>query len=805
MNNVWQDLRYGLRMLYKNRGFTAVALLALALGIGANSAIFSVVNSVLLRPLPYRDPQRLIMIWENYQQRGGPEREWASPADFRDFRDQTQSFEHIAALLGWGPTLTGQDEPEDLQGAAVSYDSFAMLGVEPALGRSFRADDDQPGADRVVVLSHQLWQRRFSADPSIVGRNVTLSGESYTVIGVMPRGLSFPILNNTEVWRTISPLLAANSGCDRGCVILRIIAKLKPAVTIEAARAEMSGLTQQIAERYPDTNKGVGAMLVPLHEQLVGDVRPAMLVLLGAVGLVLLIACANVANLLLARAAAREKEVAIRAALGASRARLIRQHLTESLVLAVIGGALGLLIAFWMVDLLVSFAPKGTPRLDEIAIDRSILAFTFGIAVLTGLTFGLAPALLSSRTNFNSALKEGGRDTSATSRGARLRSALVVSEVALALMLLVGAGLLIKSFVNLQRVDPGFNPTSALRVDVTLPRTRYPERNQSAAFYKQLLERVAALPGVQSAGAVSSLPLSGGGTDSDFGIEGRPPAEPGHPQVAWYSSVTPDYFRAMGIRLLRGREFTEADNAAAPKAVLISESMARRYFPDEDPLAKRLVFGKDAREIVGIISDVKFFGLNLDARPSMYFPHAQAPARVMSLVVRTQGEPLMLAAVIRGQVSALDRDLAVSSVMTMGELVGRSLAEPRFVLLLLGAFAAVAMLLSAIGVYGVVSYSVTQRSHEIGVRMALGAQMSDVLKLVVGQGMSMVLGGVGLGLIAAFALSRVMESLLFGVSATDLPTFAATSLILAGVALGACFVPARRATRVDPMESLRYE
>ena len=805
MNKVWQDLRYGLRMLYKNRGFTAVALLALALGIGANSAIFSVVNSVLLRPLPYRDAQRLIMIWENYQQRGGPEREWASPADFRDFRDQAQSFEHIAALLGWGPTLTGQDEPEDLQGAAVSHDTFAMLGVEPALGRSFRPDDDQPGADRVVVLSHQLWQRRFSADPSIIGRNVTLSGDSYTVIGVMPRGLSFPILNNTEVWRTISPLLAANSGCDRGCVILRIIAKLKPAVTIEAARAEMNALTQQIAERYPDYNKGIGATLVPLHEQLVGDVRPAMLVLLGAVGLVLLIACANVANLLLARAAAREKEVAIRAALGASRARLIRQHLTESLVLAVIGGALGLLIAFWMVDLLVSFAPKGTPRLEEIAIDRSVLAFSFGIAVLTGIAFGLAPALLSSRTNFNSALKEGGRDTSATSRGARLRGALVVSEVALALMLLVGAGLLIKSFVILQRVDPGFNPKSVLRVDVTLPRTRYPDRNQSAAFYKQLLERVARLPGVQSAGAVSSLPLSGGGTDSDFAIEGRPPAEPGHPQVAWYSSVTPDYFRAMGIRLLRGREFTEADNPAAPKTVLISESMARRYFPDEEPLGKRLVFGKDAREIVGIISDVKFFGLNLDARPSMYFAHQQNPARGLSLVVRTQGNPLTLATAIRGQVSSLDRDLAVSSIMTMEELVGTSLAEPRFVLLLLGAFAAVALLLSAIGVYGVVSYSVTQRSHEIGVRMALGAQMSDVLKLVVGQGMSLVLGGVGVGLIAAFALSRVMESLLFGVSATDVTTFAATSLILAGVALGACFVPARRATKVDPMESLRYE
>ncbi len=807
MQAFWQDLRYGLRMLYQNRGFTSVALLALALGIGANSAIFSVVNSVLLRPLPYRDPQRLIVIWENYQQRGGPEREWASPADFRDFRDQAQSFEHIAALLGWGPTLTGQDEPEDLQGAAVSHDTFAMLGVEPALGRSFRPDEDQAGAERVAVLSHNLWQRRFGSDPAIVGKNLTLGGESYTVIGVMPRGFSFPILKDTEIWRPITPALAAIPGCDRGCVILRVIAKLNPGVTLEAARAEMTALTSRLAEQYPESNKGVGAALVPLHEQLVGDVRPAMLVLLGAVGLVLLIACANVANLLLARAAARENEVAIRAALGASRSRLIRQHLTESLVLAVIGGAVGLLLAFWIVDLLVSFAPRGTPRLDEIAIDPFVLAFTCGVTLFTGLVFGLAPALLSSRTNFNSALKEGGRDTSATSRGARVRSALVVSEVALALMLLVGAALLIKSFVNLQRVDPGFNPKDVVRVDVGLPRTRYPERNQSATFYKQLLDRVAALPGVQSAGAVSSLPLSGGGTDSDFGIEGRPPAEPGQNPVAWYSSVTPGYFRAMGIRLLRGREFTEADNADAPKIVLISETMARRYFSEEDPVGKRLVFGgaSDLREIVGVISDVKFFGLNLDARPSMYFPHQQNPARGMSLVVRTQGNPLTLATAIRGQVSALDRDLAVSNVMTMEQLVGVSLAEPRFVLLLLGAFAAVAMLLSAIGVYGVVSYSVTQRSHEIGVRMALGAQMSDVLKLVVGQGMTLVLGGVGLGLIAAFALSRVMESLLFGVSATDGTTFAATSVILAGVALGACFVPARRATKVDPMVALRYE
>jgi len=554
MENLFKDLRYGFRMLYKNPGFTVVALLALALGVGANTAIFSVVNSVLLRPLSYSDPARLVMIWENHQQRGGPEREWASPADFRDYQEQTNSFEHITAFLGWGPTLTGQGEPEDLLGAGVSHDTFAMLGIQPALGRTFSEEEDRPGAEKVVVLSNQLWNRRFASDPAIIGKSIALSDESYTVIGVMPRGFTFPILTNAELFRTIKPAIAGLQGCDRGCVILRLIARLKSNVPIEAARAEMNAIAVQTAERYPESNKGVGTTLVPLQEQLVGDVRPAMLVLLGAVGLVLLIACANVANLLLARAATREKEVAIRAALGASRTRLIRQHLTESLTLALIGGTLGLILAFWLVDLLVSFAPKGTPRIGEIAIDPIVLAFTGGIAILTGIAFGLAPALLSSKANLGNALKEGGRDSAVTSRGARIRSALVVFEVALALMLLIGAGLLIKSFVNLQHIDPGFNPRSALRVDVSLPRTRYPARNQPAVFYKQLIERIVALPGVQSVGGISRLPLSGGGTDSEFEIDGRPPSEPGHQMVAWYSSVTPDYFRTMGIRLIKGRE-----------------------------------------------------------------------------------------------------------------------------------------------------------------------------------------------------------------------------------------------------------
>jgi len=806
METLIQDIRYSIRLLYKNPAFTAVAVLALALGIGANSAIFSVVNSVLFRPLPYRDPQRLLMIWENHQERGGPQREWASPADLKDWREQPQSFEHVAGLLGWGPTLTGRDEPEDLQGAAVSYDTFDMLGMAPELGRSFTADDDLPGAERVVVLSHQLWQRRFGSDPAIVGKSLTLGGQSYIVVGVMPRGSVFPILTNSEIFTTAGPILAGLKGCDRGCVILRVIAKLKDGVTFDAARAEMSALAARIAEQYPDSNSGVGTLLVPLHEQIVGDVRLAMLVLLGAVALVLLIACANVANLLLSRAAAREKEVAIRAALGASRARLIRQHLTESLVLAVVGGAFGLLLAFWMLDVLVSFAPKGTPRLEEIGIDTSVLGFTFAVALLTGLAFGVAPALLSSRTNFNSALKEGGRDARASSRGNRVRSVLVVAEVSLALMLLVGAGLLIKSFINLQRVDPGFNARGALRVDLSLPRIRYADRTPTAAFYKRLVDRVRVLPGVDSVGAVSSLPLSGGGTDTSFLIEGQPQPEPNREPVSNYAMVTPDYFRAMGIRLVRGRVITEADNADAPKVAVISESMTRRYFPGEDPLGKGLLFGgKNRREIVGIVSDVKFVGLNLDSRPMMYLSEQQDAARGMSLIVRTSGDPMSLATAVRSEVQTLDKDLAVSNVMPMEQLVSASLAEPRFLLLLLGVFAGSALALSVIGVYGVVSYSVAQRSHEIGVRMALGAQVGDVLKLVLGKGMVLVGVGIAIGLAGAFALSRIMESLLFGVGARDMATFAATALVLAGVALGACFVPARRATKVDPMVALRYE
>jgi putative ABC transport system permease protein len=790
-------------MLITHRVATAIAVITLALGIGANTAIFSVVNSVLLRPLPYPNAGRLMTIWEDHRARSGPEREWTSPTGFEDWRDQAKSFDHVVALQGWGPTLTGQGEPERLVGALVSHDTLATLGVAPALGRAFRPEEDQRGVESVVIISHRLWQRRFGADPSLVGKKISLDGVSREVVGVMPAGLKFPIITNAEVLRPIQTAL--NAGCQRGCYTIRVMARLKAGVSETQARAELNAIASRIGQQFPDTNSKIGATLVPLHEFRVGPVKTQMLALLVAVGFVLLIACANVANLLLARSATREKEIAIRASLGAGRWRIARQLLSESLLLAVIGGSIGLLLAYLLVGLLVGFSPQGTPRLDEIGVDGRALGYAMAITILTGLLFGSAPIWQLFKADLNQSLRDGGKGLQVARSGRRALSALVVAETALALTLLAGAGLLIKSFIRLQRVDPGFNPRNALTAVVTLPQAVYPERNQIAPFYGQLLERVRTLPGVQSAAAVSSLPLAGSDTDAGFVIEGRPAPQPDQQPVAWVSSVSHDYFRTMGMRLVAGREFDERDAENSPKVVIISDAAARRHFPNEDPVGKRIGNGRPDgwREIVGVTADVKHFGLNQDARVSMFFPHTQQPARRMFIVARAAADPLSLSSALRGAVAAIDKNLAVSNISPMEEITAQSIGQERYTLLLLGLFSALALLLAAAGIYGVMSYAVAQRTHEIGVRMAVGAQTRDVLKMVVTQGMVLVSGGVGIGLASSLALTRFIRGLLFGVSATDPMTFAAISILLTAVGLLACYLPARRATKVDPLVALR--
>jgi putative ABC transport system permease protein len=804
METLFKDIRYGFRSLLKRPGFTLIALITLALGIGANTAIFSVVNGVLWRPLPYPAPQQLVMLWTNHQARGGPDREWFAPPELEDWRAQNTVFSHLSALNDWGPTLTGRNEPEPLAGAAVSHDMFEMLGVQPAKGRSFRPEEDQVGAPNVVMLSHDLWQRRFGSDEQIVGKTISLNEENYTVIGVMPARFSFPVINNAQLWRTLRPTI--NPSCQRGCIVLRAIARLKPESSFEQARADISTIAARLAAQYPESNSKVGATLVPLHEQLVGSIKRPLLVLLGAVAFVLLIACANVGNLMLSRAATREREIALRAALGASRGRVVRQLLTESTLLACGGGALGLLLAFWLLRLLVSLSPQGAPRFDEIGIDFSVLGFTFLVAVFTGILFGLVPALQVSKLDLNNSLKDTGKGIPGGSKGRRLRGALVVAEMALALILLIGSGLLIKSFVLLQRVNPGFNPNNLITLRLFLNKTNYPTPAHILNFYAQLLDRMRAVPGTQSVAAISTLPLSGNNTDTSFLIEGRPSPPPNQKPVAWFNLVTRDYFRTMEMKLIKGRLFTDRDDEKSPLVVIISETMAKRYWPNEDPLGKRIGNGPDRwREIVGVVNDVKHFGLDADTPATMYFPEAQVPARALTLVVRTSGDPSAIAPALRAQVWAGDRNLAIANLTTMNDLVSTSITQQKFILWLLGCFAALALILATIGIYGVMSYAVTQRTHEIGIRMALGARVGDVIKLVVRNGLALTLIGVAIGLALAFALTRLMTSLLFGVTPTDGLTFSLVSLALVTVALVACFLPARRASKVDPLVALRYE
>ena len=803
---LWLDLRYGGRMLVKNPGFTLIAVVTLALGIGANTAIFSVVNAVLLRPLPYPEADRLIWLTERQEQI--PTR-WVSYPNFLDWRARNQSFEAIATIRSWPITLTGDGEAQSVASRMVTADYFRVMRIRPLLGRDFSSEEDRFGAPSVTLISYAFWQSQFGGDPEIVGRTITLNNQPFKVVGVMPQ--EFQHQGPSAMWVLTEQYAVPDSGWFRRAdrIVGNVIARLKPGVTIEQARADMKSIEQQLISEYPMQNGGNTIRLVTLQESIVGDSRAPLLLLFAAVGLVLLIACANVANLLLARAATRQKEFAIRAALGASRWRVLRQLLIESVLLGMAGGGLGLLLASWGVDLLIKFAPQDLPRLAGITIGWRVLGFTLALASLTGIVFGLAPAWQSSRTDLQEALKEGGRSVS-DARGGRLRNAFVVTEVALALVLLVGAGLLIKSLARLFSSDSGFNAANVLTMEL-LPREAYPSRPKLMQFHSQLLERISALPGVEAACVGNDdLPGLEPGWQTDINPEingAYQNINPGELINVDWGIITEDYFKAMGIPLKQGRTFSVQEGLQGAAVVLVDEQLARRFWPNGDALGKHIKYDSPTpHEIIGVVGDVRNYGSETPGRIKMYTPFGRWPLPSSTLAVRSTGvDPLNLAAAIKSEVQAINSDVPVSEIATLESLLARRIAPRRFNTWMLGLFAAIALLLAAVGIYGVMSYAVTQRTHEIGIRMALGAETRHVLKLVLGHGMMLVLMGVTIGLAGAFALTRLMSSLLFGVSATDPVTFVAIMTLLAGVALLACYIPARRAAKVDPMVALRYE
>jgi putative ABC transport system permease protein len=809
MDVLLKDLVYSLRMLVKRPGLTLVALIAIALGIGANTAIFSVVNTVLLQPLPYDEPQQLVVLATEQRNQPLDGRGTFSYLDLLDLQQRSNSLEYVAPYQGSGTMLTDNGDDERVLGAAVSADYFPLLRVKPELGRVFTRDEDRPGAPAVIVLSHALWQRRFGGDPNIIGREVNIGGKA-TVVGIMPAGFKFPISDEPQdYWEPVfnAGFITKEMRDQRANRYLSVIGRMKPGVTVEQTKADLDLLSRQIEQQSPETNTNIIFNAVSMHEDMTRDFRGALLVMLGAVGLVLLIACANVANLLLARAAARQKEVAIRMALGASRKRIMSQLLTESLLLSLTGGVLGLLLASWGMQLLVAYGPADVPRLHEVRLDRYVLFFTLFVSVVTGVLFGLAPALQASKPDPVNTLKQDGRGL--TYGRNRMRAVLIVSEVALSLMLLVGAGLLINSFWRLLRTDAGFNPKSVLALDIPLTTTTYKTAEQRVAAFQQLTDRLKTVPGVRDVSVASNIPWIDRDIELSFQVEGRAPYKPGEEAVADYNVVGPDYFRTMDISVLRGRVFMDSDNANAPQVLLVSNAFVQRYFPNEDPIGRRVVFDgndKTAREIVGVVADVHRQGLDRNVQPEMYVSFAQRPERRMNVLVRTEARnALELTPTLRAQVKAFDPKQIIWRTRTFEELLGQSVAPRRFNMWLLGIFASVALILAAVGLYGVMSYSVSWRIHEIGIRMALGANRSNVLRLVVRQGMTLTLIGLALGLVGAFSLSRVLRSLLFGVTPTDPLTFAGVSAVLIIVALLACLIPARRATRVDPIVALRTE
>ncbi len=818
---VWQDLRYGVRMLLKNPGITFVVVLALALGIGANTAIFSVVDSVLLRPLPYPDSDRLVFL--NETSRAMDEISISYP-NFTDWRNQNHSFEYIGVYNRGSYNLTGVGEPERIVTAQMSSDAFSALRINPLLGRIYTNEEDQPGGTPVVLLSYDLWQKRFGGQASLVNQQITLNNKSYTVLGVMPQGFRFP--SRAEMWVPVGQLSGQESWKHRGNHPgLYGVARLKPGVSFTQAKAEMDAIGANLANQYSDSNAGNGIGLRPLIEIFVGDVRRALWVLFAAVAFVLLIACANIANLLLARAQSRQKEMAIRSAMGAGRWRIARQLLTESVLLALIGGTLGLLIAQWGIKLILYVSPDAIPRSKEISLDWRVLLFTLGLSFVTGILFGLVPALQAGIVDVHETLKEAGRGVSGRHW---LRSSLVIVEVGTTLVLLIGAGLMIRSFYRLHQVNPGFSYEHLTSFTLALPAKKYKTSEQQDQFYTRLLENLRNLPGVESAAAASGLPLGNNGWQTSFEIEGQPKPAPGQTPLMEACLVTPDYFRAMNIPLQRGRVFNDHDDRSwiagkdlsklneveqemAPlNTVVIDEEFARRYWPDQDPVGKRIKMGSDENPryltVLGVVGRVKMEGLSTDSkRVQGYFPFKQIPNDSMTVIMKASGDPNQLIAAARQQVKSIDPDQPIYAIRTMDEIRAESVAPERLNLTLLSIFAGIALVLAMVGIYGVMSYSVTQRTHEIGIRMAIGAQPGDVFRMVIRQGMLLAFIGVGLGLVGAYALTRLMATMLFDIQPTDPATFAAITILLSVVALVACYVPGRRATKVDPMISLRYE
>jgi putative ABC transport system permease protein len=805
------DLRYALRMLVKTPTFAIIAVLTLALGIGANSAIFSLVDTVLLRPLPFKDPDRIVMAWARYVNDSGGKGVHSFP-DYVDLRDQSQSFSGMAAYTRAAGTLAQADDAQALEGVAITPEIFDILGVPPLLGRGFTQEEAKAQGERVIVLTYPLWQRAFGADPKILGQQITVSGRSYTVVGVMRTGWKFPI--EDEHIDYVMPLqyLVPAALTNRGSHFLSVVGRLKPGVQIRQAEAELTAIAGRLSKQYPDTNMNFTSMgVTTLHSDIVGDVRPALIILLGAVALVLLIACANVANLLLARAASRSREIAIRTALGASRLRVIRQLLCESLLLALMGGTAGLLLAWWGVDLLGAAGPQGLPHIAQIKVNFTVASFTFVLAIGSTVLFGLIPALQVSRPSVNESLQQGAKGSTDGLHTNRLRAFLVVSQVSLSLLLLAGAGLLIKSFFNLRATNPGFDPLQLMTLQLTLPRVRYPELDQQIRAHDAIMEKISAIPGVESAGGANPLPLAGNINNLSFMVSGAAPLPRGNHPGGGYLIVKPGYFQAMKIPVLQGRVFTRADTKDSPLVVMINEAFVRKFFPDRNSIGQQVMIDRGEGkappcEVVGVVGNSRHDSLAAPPGPEMYVPFPQDPTRTLDVAVRVASTNMVgLQADVKRAVHEVDKDLFVPKLEPMTTFLSTQLAQPRFNMLLLALFAGVAMILAAIGIYGVIAYSVTQRTREIGIRMALGAQKTQMLGMVLRQSLTLVVIGIGIGFLVALAATPVMATLLYGVGANDFSTYAIVIVLLGAAALLASYVPARRAMKVDPMVALRYE